>query len=107
MSALARVGLGSHVAPMLVSRMDDQRIESWARRADASMSRNLAALSAIVTHWRATADVVVANSVLAPAVRMGQWGGRRIERGDDPRSARALAPPVWALAHMARAAGWD
>jgi hypothetical protein len=107
MSALARVGLGSHVAPMLVSRMDDQRIESWARRADASMSRNLAALSAVVTHWRATADAVVANSVLAPAVRMAQWCGRRIERGDDPRSARALAALIAALADMARAAGAD
>ena len=105
MAALARVGLGAHVAPMLASRMDDQRIESWARRDEASMYRNLAALHAIVTHWRATRDAVVATAVLAPSVRMAQWCGRRIERGDDPRAARALAPLVAALADMARATG--
>ena len=85
-SALARVGLGSHVAPLLVGRMDDQRVESWARRGDASMARNLAALRAIVAHWRATRDTVVAQAVLVPAVRMAQWCGRRIERGADATS---------------------
>jgi hypothetical protein len=104
-TALSRIGLGSHVAPLLVGRMDDQRIESWARRGDASMTRNLAALSAIVAHWRATHDTVVAHAVLVPAVRMAQWCGRRIERGADARAARALAPIVHALADMARAAG--
>ncbi|MEO8692142.1 MAG: hypothetical protein ABI658_01420 [Acidimicrobiales bacterium] len=104
-SALARIGLGSHVAPLLVGHMDDQRIESWARRGDASLARNLAALRAIVAHWRATGDVVVAHAVLVPAVRMAQWCGRRIERSGDASSARALAPLVEALAGMARAAG--
>ncbi|HUP74892.1 MAG TPA: hypothetical protein VM282_17745 [Acidimicrobiales bacterium] len=104
-TALARIGLGAHVAPLLVGRMDDQRIESWARRGDASMARNLAALSAIVAHWRATHDTVVAHAVLVPAVRMAQWCGRRIERGADALAARALAPIVQALADMARAGG--
>jgi hypothetical protein len=104
-SALARIGLGSHIAPLLLGRMDDQRIESWARRGDASMARNLAVLRAIVTHWRATGDAVVAHAVLVPAVRMAQWCGRRIERGGDASAARALAPLVEALAAMARAAG--
>jgi len=104
-SALSRVGLGSHVAPLLVGRMDDQRIESWARRGDTSMARNLAALRAIVAHWRATGDAVAAHAVLAPAVRMAQWCGRRIERGGDARAARDLAPLVMALAGMARATG--
>jgi hypothetical protein len=104
-SALARVGLGSHVAPLLLGHMDDQRIESWARRGDASMVRNLSALRAIVAHWRATRDTVVAQAVLVPAVRMAQWCGRRIERGADAKAARALAPLVEALADMARAAG--
>ncbi|MEO5838523.1 MAG: hypothetical protein ABIQ73_19085 [Acidimicrobiales bacterium] len=104
-AALARVGLGAHVAPLLLGRMDDQRIESWARRGDASMARNLAALRAIVEHWRATGDAVVAHAVLVPAVRMAQWCGRRIERGGDAPAARALAPLVHALAGMARASG--
>jgi hypothetical protein len=104
-AALARIGLGAHVAPLLVGRMDDQRIESWARRGDASMARNLAALGAIVAHWRATHDTVVAHAVLVPAVRMAQWCGRRIERGADATAARALSPIVQALADMARADG--
>ena len=104
-SALARVGLGSHVAPVLLGRMDDQRIESWARRGEASVVRNLAALRAIVAHWRATRDTVVAQAVLVPAVRMAQWCGRRIERGADAIAARALAPLVVARADMARATG--
>ena len=69
------------------------------------MARNLAALSAIVAHWRATHDTVVAHAVLVPAVRMAQWCGRRIERGADATAARALHPIVKALADMARAAG--
>ena len=104
-SALACVGLGSHVAPLLVGRMDDQRVESWARRGDASMARNLAALRAIVAHWRATRDTVVAQAMLVPAVRVAQWCGRRIERGADAKAARELAPLVEALANMARASG--
>ena len=104
-SALTRVGLGSHIAPMLVGRMDDQRTDSWARRDDTSMARNLAALDSIVIHWQATRDEAVAHSVLVPAVRMAQWCGRRIERRDDPQAARALAPLVQALADMARAIG--
>jgi hypothetical protein len=62
-------------------------------------------LDSIVTHWRATADEAVAHSVLVPAVRMAQWCGRRIERGDDPLAARSLAPLVRALAGMARSIG--
>ena len=104
-SALARIGLGSHIAPLLLGRMDDQRIESWARRGDASMTRNLAALNAIVAHWHATRDAVVAHSVLVPALRMAQWCGRRIERSGDRQSARALAPVIETLADMARGAG--
>jgi hypothetical protein len=62
-------------------------------------------LDSIVTHWRATGDEAVAHSVLVPAVRMAQWCGRRIERGDDPHAARTLAPLVQALGGMARAIG--
>ena len=104
-SALSRIGLGAHVAPLLVERMDDQRIEGWARRGDASMARNLAALECVVTHWRATRDTVVAQSLLVPAVRMAQWCGRRVERNTDARAAAALAPLVAAMGDMARALG--
>ena len=104
-SALSRIGLGAHVAPLLVDRMDDQRIDGWARRGEASMARNLAALECLVTHWRATRDVVVAQSLLVPAVRMAQWCGRRVERNADAHAAAALAPLVAALGDMARAVG--
>jgi hypothetical protein len=104
-SALARIGLGAHVAPLLVARMDDHRIDGWTRRGEASLARNLAALRAVVAFWRATHEVTVARSLYAPAVRMAQWCGRRIERNTDVSAARALAPLITALADMARAAG--
>jgi hypothetical protein len=104
-SALSRIGLGAHVAPLLAERMDDQRIDGWARRGDASMARNLAALECVVTHWRATRDAVVAQSLLVPAVRMAQWCGRRVERNADIRAAAVLAPLVAAMGDMARALG--
>jgi hypothetical protein len=102
---LARIGLGSQVAPLLIGRMDDQRVDGWARREDASMPRNLAALGAVVAHWSATRDAAVAQSVYVPAVRLAQWCNRRIERQGDTDAARALTPLVSALADMARAAG--
>jgi hypothetical protein len=104
-ATLARIGMGGHVAPLLVARMDDQRLDGWARREDASIARNTAALQAVVAHWRATRDGSVAHALFVPAVRMAQWCHRRIERNGDAPAARVLAPLVDALAAMARAAG--
>jgi hypothetical protein len=104
-TALARIGLGGHVAPLLIARMDDQRVDGWARREDASMPRNLASLRAVVALWTATRDATVAQSLYISSVRMAQWCSRRIERRGDARAARALKPLVTALADMARAAG--
>ena len=102
-TTMSQLGLGADVAAALAGRLDEQRVDSWLRREDASMPRNIAVLHAIAEHWNGSHDATAARATFATGVRLLQWCRRRIDRGEASGSVSEVAALARTFGAMAGA----